>query len=135
MTYDMDTDLIPEWCRELGYHPLLSHKKGLRKEDVDIHVFTQMWGSSATAFPGVGLSAMTTAYTVVLITKYNSTDYLSRVYVNSKHCYDIIEIGGQSKEFRHDLGLQNIACQEGARQRYATSPQTKVIIPDGGERE
>lgn len=65
-------------------------------------VFVQTWGSTALGFGGIGGSAMTDAYTVVLRSTYNN-EYL--VYFNGVFAYKLIK---PNKQFFEDIRYKNL---------------------------
>lgn len=87
--------------------------------DFVAEAFTQMWGSSCTAFdvcedgsPAIGGSAMTEAYTVVIHERLTDTYF---VFVNNKLCY-YVENANQT--FLDDLKEHRIKPLSEAKNVY-----------------
>ena len=78
-------------------------------QDFEVYaMFPQTWGSTALGFGGIGGSAMTTAYTVVLHSNYYH-EFL--VYFGGTFAY---KVNGRSKnfeKFRDDINQQNLSDQ------------------------
>lgn len=87
--------------------------------DFVVEVFSQMWGSTCTAFdvcedgsPAIGGSAMTEAYTVVIHERLTDTYF---VFVNNKLCY-YVENANQT--FLDDLKEHRIKPLSEAKNVY-----------------
>lgn len=72
--------------RELFYENLKENCLQNKDDDFIIYVFPQLWGSTALGFDCVGLSAMTRAYTTVIIDQYSGA---SGVFFGGKLAYII----------------------------------------------
>ena len=114
----MDFSLIEKWKQDL------LAQEASEDINMNIYVFPQVWGSSATAFGGMGLAALTKAYTVIII--YDCYDHGQKnafVWVNSRLAYNI-HMNSSAKEniwnenFIHDLNLHNMADAATAKKRY-----------------
>lgn len=77
----------------------------------DIHVFSQVWGSTALGFGGVGGQAMTNAWTVVV--GGPTGDFC--VYFAGRLAYHIEK---PNDTFFHDLREQRMHAVAGARRKY-----------------
>lgn len=65
----MNTETLPNFQKieEKFFNVLCNFYDGAYKRpNTTVHVFPQMWGSTALGFKGIGGSAMTTAYTTVI---------------------------------------------------------------------
>ena len=70
----------------------------------DIHIFDQLWGSTALGFGGIGGQAMTTATTVVLVPFDSNQDH-ALVYFAGRYAYKC----KMNKAFKEDLKSHNMA--------------------------
>lgn len=87
--------------------------------DFDVKVFSQIWGSTNTAFDvndngqaTVGGCAMTKAYTVIVKETLTST---YGVFVDNKPCYIVTE---PTQKFFDDLNNCNMASRSEAKRLY-----------------
>ena len=87
--------------------------------DFDVIVFSQIWGSTYTAFdickdgsPAMGGQAMTRAYTVVIKETLTNT---FGVFVDDKPCY---VVDNATDEFYKDLSERNVKSLSMARKNY-----------------
>lgn len=94
-------------------------KRCLLPLEFDVDVFSQMWGSTCTAFDidaegraCIGGCAMTKAYTVII--KEESTG-LYGVFVDDKFCYLVSD---PNVNFLGDLKSRNIASISEAKEKY-----------------
>lgn len=71
-------------------------------DDFELYDFTQVWGSTALGFGGIGGQAMTAARTYVFVPA--SCDENCFVYFGSKYAYDV----PYSNEIMIDISKQNI---------------------------
>lgn len=99
--------------------------KGLRdknpyvRPDIDVVVFSQIWGSTCTAFdvcedgsPALGGQAMTRAYTTVIKETLTGT---YGVFIDNRPCYLVTN---PTDEFYADLSERNMASLSVAKKRY-----------------
>ncbi len=89
------------------------------KPDFSVTVFSQIWGSTCTAFdvmpdgsPTMGGAAMTREYTVVIEETLTKT---FGVFVGGRPCYMVSDA---PDEFYADLAEKNMASLGRARKRY-----------------
>lgn len=87
--------------------------------DFDVIVFSQIWGSTCTAFdickdgsPALGGNAMTRAYTTVIKETLTGT---YGVFIGNKSCYMVTNA---TDEFYKDLSNRNMASLNEARRKY-----------------
>lgn len=95
-------------------------EKAIRRpneDDVEVYIFLQTWGSTALGFGGVGGSAMTPAYTTVVISEHQH----AAVYFGGRLAYVIQNI---SNEFWSDLRSFDMAeCGKTRKYRAASSQE------------
>ena len=100
---------MTEWhqtiCRlgrelEMVNEDLLDH---LNSTSYRPYLFEQMWPSTALGFPGCGGSAMTRAWTFVLIP--TAPNLRARVYFGGEFAYE----AEMNDEFQHDLACGRLA--------------------------
>ncbi len=77
----------------------------------DIHMFNQVWGSTALGFGGIGGQAMTNAWTVVV--GGPTGDYC--VYFGGTFAYHIEK---PNETFFHDLREERMTDRSGAARKY-----------------
>ena len=89
------------------------------KPDFTVIVFSQIWGSTCTAFDvmpdgssTVGGCAMTREYTTVIEESLTGT---YGVFIGDRACY---KVTNATKEFYDDLAERNMASLSEARKRY-----------------
>lgn len=70
-------------------------------QEIDVIMFTQVWGSTALGFGGIGGAAMTTAYTVAV--KGPNGDYA--IYFNGRLAYHLED---PSPQFYEDLANHSL---------------------------
>lgn len=86
-----------------------------REEDIEVYMFLQTWGSTALGYGGVGGSAMTTAYTVVVSMHDAACVYFGGDRLAYKIDFNSLSIEGMDR-FQHDLNTHNMAdCRECVR--------------------
>ena len=90
----------------------LSEEKGRLFFHLDCTMFSQWWGSTATAFNGIGGQAMTKAYTVVF--HEENTDMYA-VFIDNKPCYLITK---PNDNFYTDLKEHKLVSLKEAETRY-----------------
>lgn len=61
--------------------------KDVTLNDYEIHIFKQVWGSTALGFSGMGGQMMTGAYTYVFIPEYGDTN--CHVYFDGAYAYSV----------------------------------------------
>lgn len=84
-----------------------------KSNDFDVHVFEQVWGSTALGFPGCGGQMMTAANTWVLIPEVDGEDCLvyfagqyaysaprSQIFQTDVEHHDMAPVMGRGKYFR-----------------------------------
>lgn len=76
----------------------LNDRQHTRVDDFELHMFEQVWGSTALGFGGIGGQAMTTARTYVLIPQVDGEDFI--VYFAGKFAY---KVPVNSEAFKEDL--------------------------------
>jgi hypothetical protein len=77
-------------------------------------MFTQMWGSTALGFGGIGGQAMTEAYTVVV----QGPDGTCAVYWDGKWAYNVKAEGQQGANWSEDFAKQRLCGRREAVSRY-----------------
>jgi hypothetical protein len=65
-----------------------------REDDVEVYLFPQTWGSTALGYGGIGGSAMTTAYTVVVM-----------------NCNDVCVYFGASGFLAYKFNMRNLSTE------------------------
>lgn len=87
-----------------------------REDELEVYLFPQTWGSTALGYGGIGGSAMTTAYTVVVMCINDVCVYFGASgYLAYKFNMRKLSIEGLDR-FQRDLNTNNMAdCRE-----YAT---------------
>lgn len=98
MYFDMDFSKINDFIN-IVYHENKNYIYG--KQDIDITIFKQTWGSTALGFSEIGCSAIATAYTTVILVG-NKIGY---VYFGEKLAYKIDNI---NQLFIEDLMKQRM---------------------------
>lgn len=96
-------DIYREWRGE-------KEKQRPHVSDLDVIHFPQLWGSTALGFGGIGGSAMTTAYTTVVISGENAA-----VFFNGRHCYSVEKINAA---FSEDLKSRRMEDLKDATEKY-----------------
>lgn len=102
---------------EDGTVPVTKHSRRPYINEVDVTMFNQTWGSTALGYGGIGGSALTDAYTVVV-------EFLGIycVYFGGGRLAYKIDTSLLSKEgyknFAEDLGFRNMASQYDTSKRY-----------------
>ena len=79
--------------------------------DCEVTMFSQMWGSTALGFGGVGGQAMTSAYTVIV---ESGGEYC--VYFGGRFAYLVTK---PNEQFRKDIAEQRLCEVSKAHSRYA----------------
>lgn len=100
------------WNREETQRPeMIEVTRPARASDLEVYgMFEQSWESTALGFGGIGGSAISSAYTIII---WNSIDtYL--VYFNGRWAYGVKE---PNKRFFEDIAARNMASVREAR-RY-----------------
>lgn len=89
------------------------------RPDFSVTVFSQMWGSTCTAFdvmpdgsPAIGGCAMTREYTTVIEETLTNT---FGVFIGDRPCY---KVSDAPDEFYADLAEKNMASLSVAKKRY-----------------
>lgn len=97
-------------------YPDLFFKKVRRPRDdeTEVFMFPQTWGSTALGYGGIGGSAMTTAYTVVI-----SSGISYCVYFGSGRLAYKVDVTRVKSEFLNDLNNHNMASVSEAKGRYS----------------
>ena len=90
--------------------------RGYTENYFTLHVFTQLWGSTTTAFGGIGGSAMTEQNTYVFVPKYNVHDDMALVFFGGRYGYSTY---ANDKNFIEDLKNKNMASVEEHWKRYS----------------
>lgn len=80
--------------------------------ELTCEVFSQIWGSTSTAFGGFGGCAMTKAYTTIFH-EINTDVYV--VFIDNKPAYMVLNA---TKEFFEDLKNHNMASAEDGKNKY-----------------
>lgn len=73
-----------DWSKKEGEPVFETKIRRPRQSDIDITMFSQMWGSTALGFGGMGGAAMTEAYTVVITSQNNAA-----VFFDGRHAYTL----------------------------------------------
>lgn len=109
--------------KELG-HPVYKTKYRRPREDeiLVMEMFPQVWASTALGFGGIGGSAMTTAYTIVLM--FND---LCMVYFDGRYAYTVSN-SGDTQRFEKDLSTKNLASCSDAKSLYPLFEQNTCAI-------
>ena len=110
----------PTMKRE-GKLPSEAPKKKRRPDQHDLDdvvVFTQMWGSTALGFGGIGGAAMTTAPTIV----FRLGDHYA-VYFGGRHAYTLSNPG---PKFFSDMAASSMVPVGGHKTRYASEAKTET---------
>ncbi|MEI7997809.1 MAG: hypothetical protein WCH01_23240 [Methylococcaceae bacterium] len=90
----------PDYVDEFGIDRIRRH--AVRDVDV-VAMFPQTWGSTALGFGGIGGSAMTTAYTIVI---YSQHAHCLAIYFGGRFAY---LVDGGSKQFVTDMQEHSLA--------------------------
>jgi hypothetical protein len=91
------------------------------ENDVEVYHFLQTWGSTALGFGGVGGSAMTSAYTTVVISEHQH----AAVYFGGRAAYVIRNV---NNEFWSDLrSFDMAACGKTRKYRPAAASQDHEV--------
>lgn len=77
----------------------------------EVYVFEQTWGSTALGFGGIGGSALTTAWTHVIMT----SDGKYHVFFNGRHAYTI---ENPTDKFKSDLVNRYMLSVQEAKELY-----------------
>lgn len=77
----------------------------------EVYVFEQTWGSTALGFDGIGGSALTTAWTHVVMT----SDGKYHVFFNGRHAYSI---ENPTEKFKEDLEKRFMVSIKEAKEQY-----------------
>lgn len=78
---------IADWNKKLGLVAHLIHPKEdsiSKHNEIDISVFVQSWGSTSCGWGGIGGSAMTSSYTIVIENPYHE---VFAVYYDGRCAY------------------------------------------------
>lgn len=96
----VDSPMIEyEWKGEV-------HQRKVREEDIDVIYFKQMWGSTSLGFGGIGGSAMTQAYTTVILLQDRAY-----IYFGGDFCYSC-KIDEQFLEFLKTRSMPGVHEQK-----------------------
>lgn len=97
--------------------PTTTHTRRPYTDEVNVTLFNQTWGSTALGYDGIGGSAMTDAYTVIV-----ELNGVFCVYFGSGRLAYKIDIGKLTdvsyEEFCKDLDTRNMPGQHEMRKRY-----------------
>lgn len=77
----------------------------------EVYVFEQTWESTALGFGGIGGSAITTAWTHVVMT----SDGKYHVFFNGRHAYSI---ENPTDKFKSDLANHYMLSVQAAQEKY-----------------
>lgn len=94
----------PDAAKTALYKPATRNPN--EREFCVVAMFPQTWGSTALGHGGIGGSAMTTAYTVVIQARHEQSREVL-VYFGDQFAY---RIGSPNQVFWQDLGQQNLAA-------------------------
>ncbi|PRY38492.1 hypothetical protein CLV58_109219 [Spirosoma oryzae] len=99
---------------------LLPNDQGRRpyQGDINCYHFQQTWGSTALGFGGMGGSAITQAYTTVIVCKQQAV-----VYFGGRKAYRVDQM---NQNFADDLKNHRMASCKRAAERYTEEQLTEV---------
>lgn len=105
-----------DWKRIINEH---KEKNRFVRVDFDIQVFSQLWGSTSTAFdvmedgsPSFGGQAMTKAYTVVI---RETVSNIYGIFIDNKPCYIVKDA---NEIFFEDLKNRSMKSLSRAKKEY-----------------
>lgn len=98
---------------------VLRKRRPTQYDITDIQMFTQMWGSTALGFDGIGGCAITTASVIIITGSFFSKDFSREVavYFGGRHAYTI---KNPSAAFADDVSKRSMADVRDAKKRYET---------------
>lgn len=87
--------------------------RSVEEHECFVHMFLQVWGSTALGFGGIGGQACTNAYTVVVF----GPCYDAAVFFGGRLAYHIHQ---PNRQFHEDVAAHSMSSVGSARKRYET---------------